>query len=132
MRLCQQCNKPDRLTVDPSQKCLCKPGTTTDEDAASHHDDCPKLCHYVVRWLRVIRVPYGLSFDTYMLSPKETAEGWKKIVNGSYLFKFKVLCPDCIGIHVQREELHKEYLRACAKSGPKREKSYTDILTSNY
>jgi hypothetical protein len=130
MRICQNCHKPDSTILDPQEKCFpdkCNPSKANDQDIDSHYVDCPKLIHDVRDYPRLVQVLTTAKPEPEPLSDKYLREGWKWIRNGNNVFRYKTLCRSCIGIEAQREENHRNYLRACAKT-KQSDYSYNQIL----
>jgi hypothetical protein len=129
MRICEGCRKPDSCIVDYETKCkpnLCHP--TADERAETHHDNCPKLTHEVRPLYRATRLIHTPKHPDGQLEPKWIAEGWRMKRDGKDVFRVKMLCRACIQAVYEREERHKEYVKACKKAAGHDDRTYSQLL----
>jgi hypothetical protein len=130
MRFCAQCNKSDTIVLDNSEQCRpdkCDPKIVNDHDISTHWIDCPRLIHEVRLYPRLIQ---NLSFLKPLPDPlpaKYRREGWTLQVDGSRVYRVKTLCRSCIGVEVERETNHRNYLRAC-KAARREDPTYNQLL----
>jgi hypothetical protein len=55
------------------------------------------------------------------------AEGWRREVAGDHVYRVKMLCQTCIVREVQRETLHRNYLKA-KEAARRKEPTYNSLL----
>jgi hypothetical protein len=129
MRCCETCGREDAPALDFDVECkrdLCPP--TADERPETHHDSCPKLIHEVRKLYRPGVLVHTEAHPEGELSRKWRIEGWKLMRDGKDLFRWKMLCRKCIGVVYEREDNHKEYLKACKRARGESDQSYSDLL----
>lgn len=130
MRLCEDCSKPDSYIVDYETKCdrtLCRPDA--DERPETHHDNCPKLTHDVVRLERVAKLISTPRHPEGQLEHKYIIEGWKLLKNGMTWMRYRMLCQSCVRKVYDREARQKEYMKACKKARGEDDRTYNQLLT---
>ena len=129
MRLCEGCRAADRPALDPEGACkreLCPP--TADERPETHNDACPRLTHEVRKLYRPAELVFTAAKPEGELQRKWRAEGWKLLRDGKDLFRWRMLCRACITRVYEREENHKEYLKACKRARGEEDQTYSQLL----
>ena len=122
MRVCAQCQSPDRPHVDPSERCTC--GTDTHE----HAPDCRALTHEVV--LFPVRMsPLALTYDK-KLPAKWIQRGWHLWQDGQRFYRRKMLCRDCIGKQETQQAFARDYQKACKKARGSDDMTYAQAIAS--
>ena len=129
MRNCEGCGKADQPALDFDIACkpnLCPP--TADERPETHHDNCPKVMHEVRKLYRPAELEHTAAHPEGELSRKLRTEGWKLLRDGKDLFRWRMLCRGCIETEYQREENHREYLKACQRARGESDQTYSQLL----
>lgn len=129
MRHCEGCGAADRPALDPEGVCkarLCSP--TADERPETHHDTCPRVQHEVRKLYRPAELVFTEAKPEGELTRRLRLEGWKLLRDGKDLFRWRMLCRACIARVYEREENHKEYLKACTRALGKDDQTYSQLL----
>jgi hypothetical protein len=130
MRVCSACGKPDVPTLELGEACKpkqCSP--TADERPETHHASCPRLAHTVVKLSRPAKLVATPAHPEGELERKWRLEGWTLMRDGRDVFRWKMLCRSCIEVVYEREEHHREYLKACKKARGDDDRTYSQLLT---
>jgi hypothetical protein len=136
MRQCDNCKKPDHPTIDPSARCRMNRTTGNPEcdprqdqwDIATHVDDCPRIRHEVVEYRRVVQTLSWMRPVADPLPLRLQAEGWRIKVEGTFVYRVKMLCNACIVNEVQRETRQRNHLKAKRAAAGKDTTTYNQIL----
>jgi hypothetical protein len=117
--------------IDPDVPC--KPGECdpkADYRPETHHDSCPKFSHEVVKLFRPAKMVATPKQPQGELEPKWRREGWKVMKDGRQTFRWKMLCRSCIQVVYEREEHHRDYVKACKAARGDDDRTYSKMLTA--
>lgn len=125
MRLCQKCKAQDRAEIDAESVCKCGAVAAGHED---HHPECPRLIHSVTQYFVRISLK-ELTIDK-ALSPYYAQQGWKLLEDGGRVYRWMLLCRDCIRTQEDALARQKDYQAACRRLQGLSDKSYSQMLAA--
>jgi hypothetical protein len=131
MRKCENCSLIDRPLLDAMRSCdpnTCDPALRDSMNPADHGMGCNKVLHEVrplfepATLVNTPRAPDG------ELTAKYRAEGWKVKRDGKNVFRWKMLCRNCIEKEAEREMVRKDYAKACKKARGQDDRTYGQLM----
>lgn len=131
MRQCSNCKIVDRPVIDFDRPCrpeLCSPGVQDNLDPSAHADGCPKVIHEVRHYFEPVKLIITPKHPEGELPYKYQREGWKLRKDGRNLFRWKMLCRNCIEKEAEREMVHRDYLKACKAARRIDDRTYGQLM----
>lgn len=125
MRGCSKCHKADRAEVDTDSECKCGACAAGHEN---HDPKCPRLVHEVRRYL--VRVAPKELTPAGEISSYFKEQGWQMLKDGNRVYRFIMLCRQCIREQEDALSRKQDYLKACKSAKGISELTYAQMLAS--
>lgn len=130
MRQCSSCKVADQPVMDFSRDCAkdCDPAIRNDGDAELHHFACNKVLHEVRPYFQPVKLVSTPRHPEGELPQKWQRDGWKVRKDGSNVFRWKMLCRNCIDQEALREAIALDYQKACRAARGQGDKTYGQLM----
>lgn len=116
--------------MDFSRPCStkCDPKDIENGDPYAHHITCHKVLHEVRDYVKRVQLVITPRHPEGTMPHKWVAEGWQFKKDGADTFRFKKLCRNCIEKEVERDMVHKDYLKACKTARGEDDRTYGQLM----
>jgi hypothetical protein len=130
MRTCANCKVIDRPVMDFSRDCSqnCNPAIRDSGNAEDHGQGCNKVLHEVRQYVRSVILVITPKSPEGAMPRKWVSEGWTFKRDGSNCFRWKMLCRNCIEREVERDMVHRDYLKACKAARGEDDRTYGQLM----
>lgn len=130
MRTCANCKVVDHPIMDFGRDCSpkCDPKIRDSGNPYDHHQSCHKVLHEVRDYVKPVGLVITPRHPEGAMSHKWVAEGWTFKRDGSGTFRFKKLCRNCIEREVERDMVHKDYLKSCKTARGEDDRTYGQLM----
>lgn len=130
MRTCSNCKVADQPVMDFSRDCSsqCDPQIRDVGEAELHHVACNKVLHEVRPYFQPVTLQVTPKHPEGELPYRWQREGWKLRKDGTSLFRWKMLCRNCIDKEALREALQRDYQKACKAARGQDDRTYGQLM----
>lgn len=130
MRTCANCKVVDHPIMDFSRECSsnCNPALRDSGNPEDHGLGCNKVLHEVRQYVKPVALIITPRRPAGEMPYKWQREGWTLQQDGQSCFRWKMLCRNCIEKEVERDFVHKDYLKACKSARGEDDRTYGQLM----